>query len=339
MNKPLGIVFLLAAFAWAPPSLATNVPGLMYTADSKSPVPIPPSEKGLQTVTAQAWFKVSEQGLQLEGAVFDTEGNLRFVDVFNDRVFKLTTDKKLTSFQTPPKFSPAGLAVHKDGRIFIAGLGNFNNSGGVIATRRDGSHVQTIVPPSAGYLVDDIDFDAKGGFYFTDFRGTSSDPQGGVFYVSSDGRTTTPVLTHLAVANGVALSPDGKTLWADELSSGLLHKVELSAPTTIAPFGTSVPYHFTGPAPDSMRVDADGNVYVAIYGQGRILVFNSTGLPIGQILIPGRDSGHHLLSTSMAIKPGTHDLYILASDGNKGQGAEIYRAGAFAKAAPSYAQP
>jgi len=30
-----------------------------------------------------------------------------------------------------------------------------------------------------------------------------------------------------------------------------------------------------------MRADADGNVYVAIYGQGRVLAFNRNGIPIG----------------------------------------------------------
>jgi lactonase len=37
-----------------------------------------------------------------------------------------------------------------------------------------------------------------------------------------------------------------------------------------------------------MRTDADGNVYVAMYHQGRILAFNPYGFPIGQILLPGR---------------------------------------------------
>jgi lactonase len=54
-------------------------------------------------------------------------------------------------------------------------------------------------------------FDAKGGFYFTDFRGVSTDPKGGVHYVSPDFRTITPVLPHLAMANGIALSPSGRS--------------------------------------------------------------------------------------------------------------------------------
>jgi lactonase len=53
-----------------------------------------------------------------------------------------------------------------------------------------------------------------------------------------------------------------------------------------------------------MRADADGNLYVAMYGQGRVLVFNGKGIPIGHILLPGRDSGHNLHSTNLAIKPG-----------------------------------
>ena len=101
------------------------------------------------------------------------------------------------------------------------------------------------------------------------------------------------------------------------------------------PIGTAVAYHFTGPAPDSMRVDADGNVYVAIYGQGRVLAFNRNGIPIGQVLLPGREHGHNLLSTSMALN-GTNELFIVTNDGDGGQGSTIFHARGFAKALPLY---
>jgi lactonase len=138
------------------------------------------------------------------------------------------------------------------------------------------------------------------------------------------------------MANGIALSPTGKDLWVTEFSRNLLHRVELADATTIAPIGTAITYHFIGPAPDSMRADSDGNLYVAMYGQGRVLVFNRNGIPIGQILLPGRDEGHNLKSTSMAIKPETNDLYIVTSDGNGGQGATIFHAKVFAKALQLY---
>ena len=105
---------------------------------------------------------------------------------------------------------------------------------------------------------------------------------------------------------------------------------------TIAPIGTAIAYHFTGPAPDSMRADSDGNLYVAMYGQGRVLVFNRNGIPIGQMLLPAGMKGHNLLSTNMAIKPGTNDLYIVTNDGKGGQGATIFHAKVFAKALQLY---
>ena len=138
------------------------------------------------------------------------------------------------------------------------------------------------------------------------------------------------------MANGIALSPDGKQLWITEFSRNLLHRVELASATKIAPIGTAIAYHFTGPAPDSMRADSDGDLYVAMYSQGRVLVFNRNGIPIGQVLLPGRDEGHNLQSTNMAIKPGTKDLFIVTSDGNGGQGATIFHAKTFATALPLY---
>jgi lactonase len=337
--------FLVAAFLFACVASAAHAqqggtaPALAYDAQTRGPVPIPPSERGLQAVVAEPWFKVSDEGLVLEGPAFDRAGNLLFCDVSGGRVLRLTPDKRLSTVVAAVgegRLGPGGLAVHKDGRIFIAAMDIAKGVGSVVAVQPDGSGMRAIVPPEAGYMPNDLVFDARGGFYFTDFRGASTDPKGAVHYVSSDLKTITPVLPRLAMANGVALSPDGNELWVTEFSKNLLHRVELTDATTIAPFGTAVAYHFTGPAPDSMRADADGNLYVAMYGQGRVLAFNRNGIPIGQVLLPGREQGHNLRSTSVAIGPGTDDIYIVTNDAAGGQGATIFHARAFAKALPLY---
>lgn len=308
--------------------------GLAYDAQTQGPVPLPPSERALQAVVAQPWFKASEEGRVLEGAIFDRNGDLLFCDVTGRRVLRLTRDKRLSTVATLDSLSPGGLAFHKDGRLFIAALDLGKGEGAIVAVHPDGTGMQTIIAPQAGYMPNDLVFDARGGFYFTDFRGTSTQPQGGVYYVSPDLSKIKPVLPHLAMANGVALSPDGKELWATEFGRNLLHRIELADATTTTPIGSAVAYHFTGPAPDSMRVDADGNLYVAIYGQGRVLAFNRNGIPIGQVLLPGRDRGHNLQSTSLAIRPDTNDLYAVTSDGAGGQGATIFHATAFAQGLP-----
>ena len=308
--------------------------GLSYDARTQGSAPIPPSERILQTVTAESWFKVSDENHVLEGAIFDQNGNLLFCDVTDRRVLHLTPDKRRSVVVTVEDFAPGGLALHKDGRLFIAALDLEKGLGTIVAVQPDGSGMETIIPPNAGYLPNDLVFDAQGGFYFTDFKGTATTPEGGVYYASPGFRTITPVLPHLAMANGVALSPDGKTLWATEFGRNLLHRIELATATTIATIGSAIPYHFIGPAPDSMRADADGNVYVAMYGQGRILAFNKNGIPIGQILLPGREQGKNLLSTSLAVRPGGKQLYAVTGNAAGLEGATIFTTKAFGNGLP-----
>src|SRR3954453_8708762 len=167
---------------------------LAYDHQTRGPVPIPASERGLQTVIAEPWFKVTQQRMVLEGPCFDRNGNLLFSEASGGRVLRLTPDKRISTVFSKSNLGPGGLAVHRDGRIFIAVLGDLKGVGSIIAVKPDGSGMQTIVPPEAGYLPNDLVFDSNGGFYFTDFRGISTDPKGVVYYVSSDFRTITPVL-------------------------------------------------------------------------------------------------------------------------------------------------
>ena len=332
---PAAVLFAcLAANMYGQQSEATLA--LTYDAQTRGPVPIPPSERTLQTVVAEPWFKVSHEPMVLEGPAFERNGNLVFCDVSDGRVLRLTPDKRLSTVVGLNDLGPGGLAIHKDGRIFIAAMNLIRGTGVIIAVKADGTGMQTIVPATAGYLPNDLVFDAHGGLYFSDFRGISTEPNGGAYYVSPEFKTVTPVLPHLAMANGIALSPSGKELWVTEFGRNLLHRAQLLDATAIAPIYTGVAYHFTGLAPDSMRADSDGNLYVAMYGQGRVLVFNRNGIPIGQVLLPGREEGHNLESTSMAIKPGTDDLYIVTTDSEGGQGATIFHAKTFAKALQLY---
>jgi len=338
MHKLLLAATLTSALAFtnatAKAADASDVlPALALPDQLKGAVPLPMAEADLPSVEAQEYFKVSEQGLQLECPTFDAQGDLIFCEVFGGTVFRLTRDKQLSSVLPDANLRPAGLAVNKSGRIYMAELGDFVSRGSVVSMAADGTDVQPVVSRDAGFLPDDLVFDKEGGFYFTDFKGGSSTPIGGVYYVGPSGGEPVLVVPNLKIANGIGLSPDGKTLWVTELAGGLLHKVSLSNPTTIAPFGSSVVYSFVGGGPDSLRIDADGNVYVAIYGQGRIMVFDPAGFPIGQYLLPGRDQGHNLRSTSMVIRPGTDELLIFTNDWDKGQGSTIFVARALAQAA------
>lgn len=304
--------------------------GYSEAAESNNPVPVPYAERSIPAWQAQDWLAVSPANNILEGAIFDNDGNLLFCDVTSKKVMKLTPDKKLDVLLELPDLGAGGLAFHKDGRLFMAALDLARRQGAILAWSPKSKKLETVIPVEAGYWPNDLVFDSNGGFYFSDFRGSATNPAGGIYYVSPDFRKISPVIANLGQANGVALSPDGKTLWATEFAKNRLHRAELKDATTVGATGSSIPWYFTGPAPDSMRVDRNGNVYVAIYGQGRAMVFNNIGIPVGQILLPDREEGLNLLSTSLAIAPESGDIYIVSSNNAENQPAKIFRAPALA---------
>jgi lactonase len=294
-------------------------------------VPVPPAEQMLPTLVAEPWFKVSDRFLQLEGLCFDRAGRLYLLEVFGGTIFRLDLDtmKLATVFEATGR-NPAALKVHKDGRLYVCCLGDFSN-GEIFAVNPDGTQRETIVE---GYVADDMVFAKDGGFYFTHFVGTSCEPTGGLYHVSADARKVTPIMENMAGPNGIALSTDERMLWATETNANRLHLIELGADgTSIAPYGTGVPYHFTGwHGPDSCSIDSADNLYVAMYNQGRVMIFNRYGFPIGQVLIPGRERGHHLRTTHPMMIPGTDDLLICTNDHEGGEGSWIFRSKGFASA-------
>jgi lactonase len=322
-------ISLAACTTSAPPS------ALQYNSNTRSAAPIPAHEQQLPTALAQPYFKVSDKIIALESPLLDPKGNLLLLNIYEGKVLKLTPAGQLSTVFEDRTLFPAGMAMHKDGRIFLAGLADYQR-GKILAIQADGSQAQEVVGQSAGLLPDDLVFDTKGGIYFTDFRGTSVEKTGGIYYIDPQSGTPRAIVQGLSNPNGIALSPDGKVLWSTEFGNGRLHRMELDAQGQVAHFGSSVPYYFTGRAPDSIRTDADGNVYVAMYSQARVLVFSRTGIPIGQVLLPGRDEGKFLKVTSMVLDPDSTDMYIVARDDVHQTGSMIFKAQALAKGTRLY---
>ncbi|TWI62526.1 lactonase [Pseudoduganella lurida] len=329
----LGALALVSTCTTVPACAAnrTGVPLPDARSEAASKAPLPASEWHLENSMAEAYLAVTDANVVLEGPSFARNGDLFFSNSTAGQLLKMSSDKHLATVAGFGSASIGGTAIHRDGRIFVAVHDKAFTKGWIVALQPDGTHRQTVLAPDRGFIPNDLVFDRGGGIYFTDFRGTSSDPVGGVYYIAPGSAKITPILRHLSRANGIALSPDGATLWVTEHGRNLLHKVDLSGPTTVKPMGTNVPYVFTGPGPDSMRTDSQGNVYVAMIQQGRVLVFAPNGVPTGQILLPQREQGRNLMSASLALSPHSDDLFIVAGDGEAGGGASIFHARASAR--------
>lgn len=310
-------------------------PKLMYRAEDKF-APIPPGEAGLPTIVAEPWLEVENGKHDIEGTYFDRDGNLYYTETSRSRLHRVNVETKEDTlvYEDPEGRLMSAAKVHKDGRIFVPSVGPKYDYGYVFHINPDGTDYTKILE---GHVYDDMTFDSQGGFYYTHMLGSVADPIGGVYYVHPDHKTITPLLEGLCCPNGVALSKDERVVWITESTAMRLLRVELTpdgGPTDIAAFGVHVPYYFTGGGVcDSCEIDDDDNLYVSLYGQGRVLVFNPQGWPIGQILMPGREQGLHLGTTHSMIQPGTDDIYICACTGpGTGKNSWIFKAKAFAEA-------
>ncbi|GAB5377543.1 MAG: hypothetical protein AcusKO_40050 [Acuticoccus sp.] len=121
----------------------------------------------------------------LEGPSYDRDGNLWIVDVAYGRIFRVTPDG---TFHLAIQYDgePNGLAIHRDGRIFVADYKNgimvFDPRAGTIARFFDRYRLEHLK------AVNDLTFSTTGDLYFTDQGLTGlHDPTGRVFRVRPDG--------------------------------------------------------------------------------------------------------------------------------------------------------
>jgi lactonase len=297
-------------------------------------VPLPASLAGLPTIEAEPWFRIdSGTGYLLEGPAFDAEGNLFVTSPPTGTVFKITPHKQMTVVFDDRKVTVDGSAFHKDGRLFIVCLS------GEILVLSPGNYRVTLLHPEyhgKGLSMNDVVFDAKGNLFVTDFTGTVMEPTGGVFRVSSDGEIVQPVVLHLASPNGISFSPEGDILWVGESTRNTVTRIRLLKDgVTVSPVVGVLPVYYSEgvSGPDSNKVDSAGNLYQCITGQGRIIVLNAFGVPVANVVVPGRDEGLSLSTTNLAFKPGTREAYITASGSG---GAWIYKFTGLAEGLPLF---
>jgi gluconolactonase len=146
---------------------------------------------------------------------------------------------------------------------------------------------------SAYSAPNDLVFDQHGGFYFSDLGYTKGDITAvtAVYYALADGSAIRQV--SLADSpNGVGLSPDGMTLYWNKTPRRADYARSPCCPWDTWPHLPNSHYQFTdGNALDSLAIDGDGNICVAVLGGGAIGV-RVTGWGITRFLFD-RQFWHH----------------------------------------------
>lgn len=147
----------------------------------------------------------------LEGPAFDRNGTLYCTDLAHGRVFSVS---RAGEFAVAADYDgePNGLAVHRDGRVFVAdrrhgivcldGQGGFN---GVV-----GATPQSVALQG----VNDLTFAPDGDLWFTDQGGSDlRRPTGKVYRLRAGTGVLECVIDGLTGPNGIAFSPDGRLVY------------------------------------------------------------------------------------------------------------------------------
>jgi gluconolactonase len=158
----------------------------------------------------------------------------------------------------------------------------------------------------------------NGGAYATTFGpydGASPPGEviGKVLYLSPGGAQWTEVAGQLNYANGIGVSPDGRTLYVSQTVSGSILKFTIDPDGTLshrsnfALLDSLVQRRSDSPwlGPDSMKVDQRGDIYVAQFFGGKVLKLSDQGKLLHVFRIAAGDG-----TTNLAFDAGEKHLYV-----------------------------
>jgi gluconolactonase len=206
-----------------------------------------------------------------EGPAVDKDGNVYFTDIVSQRILKLDTGGKLSTFRENSNVAN-GLLIDPHGRLIACEGGTHQAAGVDISgkprvTRTDISsgRIEVLADNYQGQPFtgpNDVTIDSKGRLYFTDLTG------GAVYRIDAPGKIER-LLNRPEVQrpNGIQISPDDKTLYiveANQAEGGRRHirAFDLSAAGTVS--NPRVHYDFyPGRSADGMSIDTQGNLYLS----------------------------------------------------------------------------
>jgi gluconolactonase len=298
-------VFLVLTFAGATP-----VGAQLHPRPAAEPVIRPLDPRFEKLVPAGASVeKVVEGHDWVEGPVWVRDGGyLLYSDVVRNAIYRWKDGEGERVFLEPSGYTGTapfagrepgsnGLAIDGKGRLVFARHGDRQ-----VARRERDGRITVLVDRFEGRRINspnDLVFHSNGDLYFTDppfgLPGAFDDPgkelpHQGVYRLGRNGRLSL-LTTELRAPNGIAFSPDERTLYVSNADAERLVWMAFAVnedgrlgPGRVLFDGTRAFASRRGTA-DGMKVDADGNIFGV--GPGGVYVFTPLGELLGWIDFSG----------------------------------------------------
>jgi len=253
--------------------------------------PLKHGEKLGSIVSETSEVKRIATGFQFtEGPVWSAqEGFLLFSDIPANKILKWSPDGGVSVFREPSGNSN-GLTYDTDGRLIICEHGNRRIS----RIEKDGAHT-VLADRFHGKRLNspnDVVVRSDGMIFFTDppYGITPEEkelPFNAAFRLDPDSRELSPLVKNFDRPNGLAFSPDERILYIADTPKRHIRAFEVSPDGALSNSRLFAEIRGEEPGnPDGMKVDVEGNLYVA--AAGGAWIFASDGELIGVIRTPKR---------------------------------------------------
>ena len=215
-----------------------------------------------------------------EGPVWvASESAVYFVDIKAPAIHRLEPESgQRTTWPAPAQ---VGFLVPVTGGGFVCGL-----QGGLYRfDPRDGGFTRlcAVEADRPGNRINDGFVDPAGRLWF----GTMDDAEAavaGTLYRWSGGDAPDAIDAGYTITNGPAVSPDGRTLYHTDSAAKTVYAFDLTAEGALS--GKRVFAQTTDAHPDGMAVDAEGCLWVTLFGGWRIERYSPDGAVIGAVRFP-----------------------------------------------------
>ena len=239
-----------------------------------------------------------------EGLRWDARrSELLAVDILLGRVYRglVGDDGDLSlarTYSVPGTVGAIAPVGGDEGWVLASGLG-------FVYLASDGSLQPIVDVAPVGTRMNDGACDPQGRFW----AGTLADdfsPGGGSMYRLDPDGSVRLVLDDLTISNGLGWSPDGGTMYLVDSGPRVVHAFEFDQLTGgISDGRVLVEVAEQVGAPDGLTVDAEGDIWVAIYGGGAVHRYSPDGVLREELRVPTAQS------TSCAFAgPQLNRLYV-----------------------------